>query len=358
LSQYVRARIVSMTDIDIDHWKFDYHNSLYYFITNADQHIYMRYGGRDANAAESYLSLESLKLALREGLRQHEAYQRGEIEPRLPADPMFPRDIPGLTKNVIRQRACVECHHIADYRAQDLEKTGHLDKVRTMFLCPDIRKIGLHLDVPKGLVLSQPTDQAADAGLQKGDRITGINGVGVFTFGDLQFEYDKIPRDASSFSLELQRDSENVQVEISLPVRWWYYDVGFRYWSIDPLVYFKAEPLSAEEKQDLDLPSASLASRVTNVDSIGTAFDFHQLKVDDVIVAVNGVEEDSVAGDAMLYIRLNVVPGTSANLTVLRGEQRIEMELKTKRQFYRKAIPSTSTSRTPKNRTPTSSTSK
>ena len=30
-----------MSGVDIAHWKYDRHNSLYYFITNADEHIYM-----------------------------------------------------------------------------------------------------------------------------------------------------------------------------------------------------------------------------------------------------------------------------------------------------------------------------
>lgn len=328
-----------MEKIDIGHWQFDRHTSLYYFITNADQYIYLRYGGRDAEAAESYLSLDSLELALQQGLQQHALYQQGKLPPQQRGEPRYPRDIPGLQYNVIVQRNCVECHHIADYEAQHLESIGQLDKLRTMFAYPDIRTVGLHLDVPRGLVLERATGAAADAGLQSGDQIVAIHGTPVLTFGDLQFEYDKIPRDAEQVSLAVERAGKTVPANIVLPPRWWYYDVGFRYWSIDPLVYFESQPLSAADKQSLGLPPDGLASRVTAVDSIGTSFGLHALQIGDVIAAVDGVTEDKLAHHVMLYLRLNVTPGQSAQLTVLRDGARLEMELKTKRQFYRKTIP-------------------
>ncbi len=50
MSQYVRVRITDMTNIDIGLFDFDGYNALYYFIMNADEQIYMRYGGRDGTA--------------------------------------------------------------------------------------------------------------------------------------------------------------------------------------------------------------------------------------------------------------------------------------------------------------------
>lgn len=330
-----------MEGVDISHWNFDFHNSLGYFITNADEYIYARYGGRDARAAESYLSLDSLQIALEAGLLQHELYQQGKLPERTRSEPFYPRDIPQLNQYVVKQRNCVECHHIADYRAQQLELEGKLDKLRTMFPFPDIRNIGIELDVPKGLVVDQATEAVAEAGLQPGDRITGINGVPVITFADLQYEYDKIPRESRHFELEIDRGGSRHVLSVDLPALWWKYDVGFRYWSIDPLIYFDAEPIPADEKQELGLPAESFASRVSEIDPIAPQLGLHQLEVGDVIVGVNGVASDPTLPDARLYLRLNVTPGEPAQLTVLRDGQRSEMKIKTKRQFYRKSIPKT-----------------
>ncbi|MCH7961281.1 MAG: hypothetical protein IIC49_03005, partial [Planctomycetes bacterium] len=69
---------------------------------------------RDADSPETYLNLDSLELALRLGLEQHEKYRKGEL-PKLPRpEPFYPRDIPLLKRVVIDAGRCVECHLIAD----------------------------------------------------------------------------------------------------------------------------------------------------------------------------------------------------------------------------------------------------
>ena len=71
LQRFVRARIVDMTGIDVGLYDFDPHASIFFFIVSPDEEIYLRYGGRDAVAADSYLDLASLELALELGLEQH-----------------------------------------------------------------------------------------------------------------------------------------------------------------------------------------------------------------------------------------------------------------------------------------------
>ena len=49
LSQYVCVRIVRMDDVDVGLFDRDWNNALYFFVLNADEQIYMRYGGRDSH---------------------------------------------------------------------------------------------------------------------------------------------------------------------------------------------------------------------------------------------------------------------------------------------------------------------
>ena len=79
-----------MQGIDVGHWKYDRHNALYYFILNADEEIYMRYGGRDADSATTYLNLRSLERALQQGLEMHVDTERQTVT--RPA-PLFAKDI-------------------------------------------------------------------------------------------------------------------------------------------------------------------------------------------------------------------------------------------------------------------------
>ena len=65
-----------MDGVDLALFDFDRHNTLYFFALNAEEQIYLRYGGRTAESPTSHLDLESLVLALEKGLAQHRLYQK------------------------------------------------------------------------------------------------------------------------------------------------------------------------------------------------------------------------------------------------------------------------------------------
>jgi hypothetical protein len=110
MQQYVLARIVTMADIDIGLFDYDRHNSIYFFVLNADKQIYLRYGGRDAEDGGTYLNLSSIELAMRQGLKQHELFKADKLpKPPRPA-PMFPQEIVSLKCEIIDRNHCVECH--------------------------------------------------------------------------------------------------------------------------------------------------------------------------------------------------------------------------------------------------------
>ena len=165
MSQYVCARITQMNGVDIGLFDFDRNNAVYYFIMNADEYIYMRYGGRDATSPDAYLDLDSIEIALQLGLEQHELYQQGKLEKQKRPAPFFPRDIP-LLREEMRRRRCVECHLIADYQTQELELAGKLNKLEDMFMYPDIQTVGIHLDIPKGLVVKEAKGAVKHAGMK------------------------------------------------------------------------------------------------------------------------------------------------------------------------------------------------
>src|SRR3954471_2495728 len=89
LKNYVCVRITRMDDVDIALFERDWNNTLYYFIMNADEQIYIRYGGRDARGPLTYLNLNSLELALEKGLELHQAYRKGELKKSARPEPRF-----------------------------------------------------------------------------------------------------------------------------------------------------------------------------------------------------------------------------------------------------------------------------
>jgi len=336
LSQYVTVRIVRMDDIDIGLFDRDWHNTIYFFVLNADEQIYLRYGGRDDTAVDSHLNLESLELALEKGLELHEQWKTGKLPAKPRPAPDYPKNYPLLIERTIGNGSCVECHLIADYKMLHKEREGKLDKVRDMYVSPDIRTIGIELDVPKGLVVKSVEGPAAEAGMEPGDTISHVEGVPVYTFGDMQYEYDKVDRDAKQTHWSVERGGETVDLTIALPARFWLTHLVHRHWTIEPRPYFRSKELTAEEKAELGLPEKGFASKVTYVDGVANLLGSHELEVGDIVAGVNGVQRDEIANTAELFIRLRTKSGETSKLDVIRGGERMEMELTTGRMGFRK----------------------
>lgn len=342
LSQYVRARITTMTGVNIAHFDRDWHNSLYYFVINADEDIYLRYGGRDEVAATTYLDLESLEQALEIGLREHRRFletgeRPGADEPESKPEPLRPADFRLLKENIIDSGRCTECHLIGDYSMQEKELAGLLDPIQDLYRSPDIKAIGLHLDVPKGLLLEEASGAAAEAGLLAGDVITSLNGHRVLTFGDLQYRYDQVPRrTARTVTLGVDRGGETREFTVDLPFEWWKSGLEFRHWTVEPRLFFAAEPLTDEEKSERNLPRDGFASRITEVEIEAVISDFHSLQVGDIVTAVNDREQDALTSDLEAHIKIRHAPESELKLSVLRGEASVEVLLKTQRLNFRK----------------------
>lgn len=336
MQQYVCVRVPRMDNVDIGLFEYDRYNTLYFFILNADEQIYLRYGGRDANSQDTFLSLPAIELALAKGLELHKLYQDGKLARKPRPKPVFPKEFPHLVKRTFAAGACVECHLIGDFVNVHREEDGTLDKAQHLYQSPDFRIIGLHFDTPKGLVVKDAQGAVKTAGLQPGDQITAINGETVYTFGDLQFAYDKLPRTTENMKLTVERAGKPLDIDVRLPHLWWKTDIRFRQASIDPRTYFDSLPLSADRKKELGLKPSSFASEVSHVDAFAQMMKSHELKTGDIIVAVDGVDADPIADTAEFYIKLRKKAGDSVTLEVLRGDQRIKMPLQTYRMSFRK----------------------
>ncbi|MBM3726288.1 MAG: PDZ domain-containing protein [Acidobacteria bacterium] len=336
LSQYVCLRITRMDNVDIGLFEHDRNNAIYFYMLNADEQIYMRYGGRDSASPDTYLNLESLELAARQGLELHRQYMDGKLAKFARPPAAFPRQIPMLVERTFAQNQCVECHLIADYQNQHREQDGTLDKLRHLYRSPDIKTIGIHLDVPRGLAVKEAAGAAVAAGLKAGDVISAVDGRAVWTFADLQHNYDKVDRRAKQVRITVLREGKAVDLTFDLPQRWWWTDLRFRQASVDPRLYFEDKPLTDAQRTELQLPAGGLASEVKYVAEFARTMKSHALEVGDIIVAVDGVERDEFAHTAELYLKLKKTPGDSARLTVLRNGKRLEMDLKTFRMSFRK----------------------
>ena len=325
-----------MDDVDVGLFERDWNNAIYFFALNADEQIYLRYGGRDSESPDTYSDIDSMEIALRQGLVLHKQYLAGELKKEPRPQPLLPRQMPLLVQRTFAQHACVECHLIGDFQNIQRERGGTLDKLTHLYRSPDIKRIGIYLDVPKGLVVKEVKGAVAEAGMKPGDRISQWNGTPVWTFGDVQYRYDQVNRRAESLKITVDRDGKPVDLTVKLPPRWWWTDLRFRQSSVDPRSDFEDRPLTDAEKSKLGLKADSFASYVKFVPEFAQIRKSHTLKIGDIIVAVDGVERDEFANTADLYIKLHKKAGDSAVLDVLRDGKRIQMPLKTYSLSFRK----------------------
>jgi hypothetical protein len=329
--------LTRLDTLDLGLFDFDRHNAIYFFILNAEERIYLRYGGRDSDSPTTYLDLESLTLALAQGLEQHRLYEDGRLPPpQLPRPaPLFAREIAGLASEMARGR-CVECHLVADYGAQEREAAGRLDKLQEMYRSPDIHTLGIELDIPQGLVVATISGAAAAAGVLAGDRIVALEETPVFTFADLQYRLDRVPRTTERLGLDVERGGRRHRVTLALPHEWWLTDLLFRVWTIEPLLYFSSDRLSDDEKSALGLPIDGFACRVRFVEAKAKALSLHELAPGDVLYAVDGVTGSPHTTSCEVHLKLSHRAGDTVTLSLIREGQRIELPLTSRRQYFRK----------------------
>ena len=172
--------------------------------------------------------------------------------------------------------------------------------------------------------------------MKSGDRLATIDGRPVWTFGDLQYQLDRVDRNARGIALGVERGGEALELAVALPVLWWWTDLTFRQSTVEPRLYFGARALTETEKQGLGLRSDGFACEVTRVDEFAKMVKSHELRVGDVVFGVDGVERDDVAPSADLFIKLRKNAGDSVALDVLRAGKRIRTTLKTYRMSFRK----------------------
>lgn len=325
-----------MDMVDIGLFDRDWNNTIYFFALNADEHVYLRYGGRDSTSPDSYLHLRSLELALKQGLELHRRYLRGELPKIDRPKPMFPKEIPMLVERTFSRHSCVECHLIGDYLNLHREQSEILDKTKHLYRSPDIKTLGIHLDVPEGLAVKEARASSQEAGLKPGDRIKALNGTPVWTFGDLQYRYDQVDRRAERVALTVEREGVPVELSVRLPPLWWWTDLTFRQSSVEPRTYFSSRPLTEAEKLRYGLRVDGFASEVTRVEEFAKITKAHELQVGDIVFAVDGQDRDEHANTAELFIKLRRTPGDSVRLDVQRDGKRLSMPLKTYRLSFRK----------------------
>jgi hypothetical protein len=321
VEKFVRVRLTRLTGLDLRLFDFDFDNTWFAFLMNAEGHVYGRYGGRDESDAANLLSLSGLRFALEAALEAHEA-------------PPKTQERVGKAITIAEVSAgrkvrgnCVHCHNVNEFNRADLMKKGAWD--RDMFwVYPRPENVGLTLDLDEGNRVRgvRPESPAAKLGIKENDRVVAINATLIASGADASYALHHASR-SGKIPFEWTTDGARKKGDLEVVDGWRQTDLGWRPSLLDFLarLEFSGADLGDDEKKALGLDPKRLAFRQDK-------FTHSTLKTagvlkDDILIGVDGQE---ALGPMTLFnkqFRGRHVVGDRVTLNLVRDGKRVDLPM-------------------------------
>jgi predicted metalloprotease with PDZ domain len=313
-----------MRGVDLDVFAFDHDLTWAAFFVSADETIYGRFGGRDADSADKYLTLPGLKHAMRAALAAH----RKAAKDRPPAESKPVRTVEQYAgAKRMRSDQCVHCHQVYDFRREELiaAKKWSLDEV---WVYPPPQNVGLTLDPDRGdrVRSVQAKSPASRAGLRAGDVLRTLNGVPVASFADAQHALHRAPA-SGRVAVSWERDGREQAAELEPPAGWRKTDISWRksMWGLEPAPQVQGRDLGEESRKRLKISDKSLA--FLQGDAVSAAARDAGIRAGDVILGVDGKSLEMTAQQFQAYVRLTYKLGDRLTYNILRDGRRLDVPL-------------------------------
>jgi serine protease Do len=317
--QFVRIRLGEIHHSDINLFEFDYDLTLMVFFLNSDEQIYGRYGGRDAEDAESKQSLAGLRYTMLAALETHKE-KRPRVERK---KPLQVRSLPSAGN----YRGCIHCHNVKEIQNDELKRRGQWSREK-LWRYPLPENVGLSLEVDRGNVVKSvgPTSIAGAAGSAAGDVIDKIGGLRIRSFADAQTALDLAPV-KGSLVVEWLRKGERHSANLTLKDGWKRTDISWRpsmqKYLAAPRLY--GRDLSLDERKALDLQPKQLA--FAHRDRVLTLAKKAGIKPGDVILGFDRQQLQMTAYDFQTWVRENYIVGDQVKINVIRDGKRLDIPM-------------------------------
>jgi membrane-associated protease RseP (regulator of RpoE activity) len=313
-----------MRGVDLDLFDFDYDLTWMGFFLHPDGTVYGRYGGRDADSAESRVSLGGLRYALEAALARH---RRMETRPPVPVTKPTRTVEQYPAARRLPERACIHCHQVYDIRRESLQSAGKW-RLDELWVYPLPENIGLTLEIDRGdrVVRVAVDSLVARAGIQAGDRLLSIDDRPIASFADVQYVLHRAPA-RGTLTIAWQHEKETHKSDLPLTDGWRKTDISWR-WSlrgVDPVPWVHGDDLTALEKKALGLSGKRLAFRQGPF--VSAAARQAGIRQNDIILGVDGKELDMSERQFGAYIRLNYRVGDRITYNILRRGERLDLPL-------------------------------
>ncbi len=350
MEEFVCVRIVQANRLDLQLFQFDYDLTFAVFFLNADRTVYGRYGSRSSHSeAETDISLEGFREAMRVVLRLHEGYpankkflsgkQPHKIKQRTPDD--FPplRGKYNLNLNYGGEvaKSCMHCHQIRDADRLIVRNAGQRMSDKMLFPNPMPTVIGLEMDPKQRATIVSVAERspAAQAGLRPGDQLQTLAGQAIVSTADIQWVLHH-REDVDQLAAVVRRGDKAISVKIDLPVGWRRKsDTEWRVstWELRRMATggIKLATLSDDKRAATGIPEGGLALVAEHVGQYGA----HALakragfRKGDVLVKVGSQTKAVSESELLAWLMQEAKPGDKIPTVVLRGGKRIELLLPT-----------------------------
>lgn len=323
-----------MNGVDLSRFEFDYDTTWAAFFLDADLNIYSRYGGRDADSAETRMSKASLLTTMREVIEAHNRRKQppvaGDLHPP-PKPPTTPEEIPLLAT---AHQGCVHCHQVQEYRLLQSFHDGKFQPSQ-LFGFPLPENVGLRFDRSHGHRIMEmlPDAPASKTALKPGDVVTRVNDVPVHSEQDLRWALHRV-LDRKPISVVAERPATEgnheptiVNVELEVGPDWRKTDLSWRksLRSVPLPLGFLGYPLGREEREKANIAEGRLAISVVSIRGHGLAENVGLMKGDTIIsLASESTHRTLEQFTSDLISRYS--PGDRVRLRVRRGGAEVELE--------------------------------
>jgi serine protease Do len=327
----VLARVVNMRGVNLNHLDFDYDLTWAAFFLNPQGKVLGRFGGRDPESPDKYLTLPGLKHSLRAALDAH----RRDPRAKPPAAVKEVRTVEGYpAARKMKANACIHCHQVYDFRREQLRDEGKWT-TEEIWVYPPPDNLGLAVEPDRGNRVRSVADgsPAAKAGLRAGDVLRGVNGRPVASFADVQHALH-LAAPKGKLAVAWERGGKEHAAALDLPEGWRKSDISWRtsMWGLEPAASVHGPDLSAGEKKELGLGPKRLAFR--QGDFVPPAAARAGVRKGDVILGIDGKELEMTMLQFNTWVRLNYKVGDRITFNVLRGGKRLDLPMTLPRKAF------------------------
>lgn len=346
LDKFVCVRIVHANGMDLSQFQFDYDQSWAAFLLNADLTIYGRYGTRSHQTeSKDDVSLEGFSKALAGALELHAQFPKNKLAfaaKRGPdSDVKVPEQFPSFKGKYGAKldyegkvvQSCIHCHQVGEALRLVARASDKPISAKVLYPYPNPKILGLIFDPKEKAKVQQVAlcSSADQDGFRAGDEITTLTGQPILSIADVQWVLHHAG-ETGKLSVEVLREGQTKSLTLTLSEGWRQQDdISWRATSWDlrriALGGMRLETLPEDQRRELKLPADELALRAKwvgqyNEHAVAKKAGFVK---DDIVLAIDGDRSPITESSLIAKFMQTKRPGDKITMTVLRGQQRLEL---------------------------------